>query len=137
MSGGRPIGGYIHPDGEIELNAGRAVIEIDVANRGDRPIQVGSHYHFAEANRALAFDRLAAYGRRLDVPAGTAARFEPGETRVVRLVAFTGRRIITGGHGLVGGALDAPGAVAAFTAAARARGFEIRDDADTSGGTRR
>jgi urease beta subunit len=129
MSGAGPIGGYIHPDGEIELNAGREVIEIQVANRGDRPIQVGSHYHFAEANRALAFDRLAAYGRRLDVPAGTAARFEPGDTRVVRLIPLAGHRVMTGGHGLVGGSLDAPGAREAFTAAARKRGFELPDAA--------
>ena len=119
MSAGRPIGGYLHPQGEIELNAGREAIEIEVANRGDRPIQVGSHYHFAEANRALAFDRLAAYGRRLDVPAGTAARFEPGDTRRVRLIPLAGRRVMTGGHGLVGGPLDAPGAREAFAAAAR------------------
>lgn len=73
-------------DGEIELNAGRATLELDVTNHGDRPIQVGSHYPFAETNRALAFDREAAAGTRLDVPAGTAVRFEPGERRAVRLV---------------------------------------------------
>ena len=127
MSAGRPIGGYLHPQGEIELNAGREAIEIEVANRGDRPIQVGSHYHFAEANRALAFDRLAAYGRRLDVPAGTAARFEPGDTRRVRLIPLAGRRVMTGGHGLVGGPLDAPGAREAFAAAAVKRGFDLPD----------
>jgi urease beta subunit len=125
VSAGRPIGGYLHPQGEIELNAGREAIEIEVANRGDRPIQVGSHYHFAEANRALAFDRLAAYGRRLDVPAGTAARFEPGDTRTVRLIPLAGRRVTTGGHGLVGGPLDAPGAKEAFRKTATERGFEI------------
>jgi urease beta subunit len=127
VSGAGPIGGYLHPDGAIELNAGRDAIEIQVANRGDRPIQVGSHYHFAEANRALAFDRLAAYGRRLDVPAGTAARFEPGDTRVVRLIPLAGRRVVTGGHGLVGGRLDASGALEAFAAEARKRGFDIPD----------
>jgi urease subunit beta len=125
VSGGRPIGGYVHPAGEIEINVGREPVEIEVANRGDRPIQVGSHYHFAEVNRALAFDRMAAYGRRLDVPAGTAARFEPGDTRTVRLIPFAGRRVITGGHGLVGGALDAPGAEEAFRKAATKRGFEV------------
>ena len=125
MSGGHPIGGYLHPGGEIELNAGREAIELEVANRGDRPIQVGSHYHFAEVNRALAFDRLAAYGRRLDVPAGTAARFEPGDTRTVRLIPLAGRRVVTGGHGLVGGPLDAPGAREGFRKAATERGFEI------------
>jgi urease beta subunit len=127
VSGAGPIGGYLHPEGEIELNAGREAVEIQVANRGDRPIQVGSHYHFAEGNRALAFDRDAAYGRRLDVPAGTAARFEPGDTRVVRLIPLAGARVMTGGHGLVGGPLDAPGAREAFAAAARQRGFDLPD----------
>jgi urease subunit beta len=73
-----PLGGYDHPVDEIEINPGRPVTRLFVANRGDRPIQVGSHFHFAEANRALRFDRLRAYGQRLDVPAGTAVRFEPG-----------------------------------------------------------
>jgi urease beta subunit len=125
VSRGGPIGGYAHPDGEIELNAGRARIELDVTNTGDRPIQVGSHYHFAEANRWLRFDRLAAYGQRLDIPAGTAVRFEPGETRPVALVPFAGRRIWTGGSGLVaGGELDAPGARERFAVALAAAGFE-------------
>ena len=108
MSSGGPIGGYLHPDGDIELNAGRMVTSIEVANTGDRPIQVGSHYHFAEVNRALRFDRMAAYGQRLDIPAGTSARFEPGDRRSVRLVPFGGSRVLTGGMGLVGGALDDP-----------------------------
>ena len=85
------IPGEILPaPGEIELNAGRDSIALDVANTGDRPIQVGSHYHFAETNPALEFDRAAARGRRLDIPAGTAVRFEPGESRTVQLVAFAG-----------------------------------------------
>jgi len=129
MSGPGPIGGYIHPPGDIELNTGRPVTRLSVANTGDRPIQVGSHYHFAEANRALRFDRLVAYGLRLDIPAGTAVRFEPGDTRDVQLVPFAGRRVITGGHGLVGGALDRPGGREAFADAARARGFELAPDA--------
>ena len=83
--------------GEIELNAGRDTLEIDVVNRGDRPIQVGSHYHFAQTNRALDFDRAAADGRRLDIPAGTAVRFEPGETRTVALVEIAGNRVVRGG----------------------------------------
>jgi urease subunit beta len=87
-----PIGGYQHPAEEIEINVGRPVTTMSVVNRGDRPIQVGSHFHFAEANRALAFDREAAAGHRLDIPAGTAVRFEPGEARTVRLVPFGGRR---------------------------------------------
>ncbi len=105
-----PIGGYLHPVDEIEINAGRPVTVLHVVNRGDRPIQVGSHLHFAEANRALSFDRLAAYGLRLDIPAGTAVRFEPGEGKTVRLVPLAGRRRAIGFHGLVGGDLDAPGA---------------------------
>ena len=128
MSGPGPIGGYIHPTGDIELNAGRPVTRLVVVNTGDRPIQVGTHYHFAEANRALRFDRPAAYGQRLDIPAGTAVRFEPGDTRAVLLVAFAGRRIVTGGHGLVGGELDRAGGREAFAAAARARGFALDPD---------
>jgi urease subunit gamma/beta len=84
--------------GEITANEGRDVVKIAVTNRGDRPIQVGSHYHFVETNRALDFDRKKAYGMRLDIPAGTAVRFEPGETRTVALVAIAGRRVIRGGN---------------------------------------
>ena len=102
------IPGEIIPlDGDIELNAGRATITHDVANTGDRPIQVGSHYHFAETNAALAFDRAEARGFRLDVAAGTAVRFEPGQTRTVRLVALSGDRIVYGFTGAVMGPLDA------------------------------
>ena len=84
--------------GEITANEGRETVKIAVTNRGDRPIQVGSHYHFVETNRALDFDRQAAYGMRLDIPAGTAVRFEPGETRTVALVAIAGNRVIRGGN---------------------------------------
>jgi urease subunit beta len=89
-------GEVITAPGEIEINAGRAAITMTVANSGDRPIQVGSHYHFAETNPALQFDRNAARGHRLDIAAGTAVRFEPGQTREVRLVAFGGRREVYG-----------------------------------------
>ena len=82
--------------GDITLNAGRAALELMVANSGDRPIQVGSHYHFAQTNAALQFDRHAAWGCRLDIPAGTATRFEPGQSRIVRLIAFAGERRISG-----------------------------------------
>lgn len=91
----------------IVINAGRPAVELAVANTGDRPVQVGSHYHFGETNAALAFDREAARGFRLDIPAGTAVRFEPGQTRTVRLVAFGGNRVVTGFQGLVDGPLDA------------------------------
>ncbi|HZB93500.1 MAG TPA: urease subunit beta [Stellaceae bacterium] len=89
-------GEIITRDGEIELNAGRPTIELEVANSGDRPIQVGSHYHFFETNAALHFDRAKARGFRLDIPAGTAVRFEPGQTRLVRLVAYGGARLVYG-----------------------------------------
>jgi len=91
--------------GEIELNAGREAVEMEVANTGDRPVQVGSHYHFAETNPALAFDRAAARGRRLDIPAGTAVRFEPGQTRRVSLIPFAGARVAHGFRGDVEGPL--------------------------------
>jgi urease subunit gamma/beta len=90
-------------DGEIVLNEGRPTVEIEVANRGDRPIQVGSHYHFIETNRALVFDRQRAYGFRLDIPAGTAVRFEPGETKTVTLVSIAGDRVIRGGNAWASG----------------------------------
>lgn len=100
------IPGEILPaDGEIELNAGREPIAVTVANTGDRPIQVGSHYHFFETNPALSFDRAATRGYRLDIPAGTAVRFEPGQAREVRLVPFAGTREIYGFRQEVMGAL--------------------------------
>lgn len=98
-------GEIVTKSGEIELNAGRATVEIEVANTGDRPIQVGSHYHFFETNGALRFDRAKARGFRLDIPAGTAIRFEPGQTRTVRLVAFAGARIVHGFNNKISGAL--------------------------------
>jgi urease subunit beta len=98
-------GEIIPAAGDIELNAGREAIEIEVANAGDRPVQIGSHYHFAEANPMLRFDRAAARGRRLDIAAGTAVRFEPGQTRSVRLVAIAGARVIHGFRGETEGAL--------------------------------
>ena len=90
-------------DGAITLNHGRASMDLQVSNRGDRPIQVGSHYHFVETNRALLFDRQAAYGKRLDSPAGTAVRFEPGETKTVTLVSIAGARVIRGGNAWASG----------------------------------
>ena len=91
--------------GEIELNAGRPTVELTVVNSGDRPIQVGSHYHFYETNPALQFERAKARGFRLDIPAGTAVRFEPGESRLVRLVAYAGARIVQGFRGRIDGPL--------------------------------
>ena len=92
-------------DGEIELNVGRPTLTLSVTNTGDRPIQVGSHYHFAETNAALGFDRVAARGFRLNIAAGTAVRFEPGQSRTVELVALAGEREVYGFNGQVMGAL--------------------------------
>jgi urease beta subunit len=94
------------PEGVIELNAGLVRTSCEVVNGGDRPVQVGSHYHFAEANPALLFDRATARGQRLDIPAGTSVRFEPGITHTVTLVPIGGDRIVAGLRGEVGGALD-------------------------------
>jgi urease subunit beta len=100
------IPGEVFPaEGDIELNAGQPTVTLDVANTGDRPVQVGSHYHFYETNPALAFDREKARGKRLDSPAGTAVRFEPGQTRTVTLVPYRGDRIVFGFNGKVMGKL--------------------------------
>jgi urease subunit beta len=98
-------GEVLYGDGPVEINAGRPVTVLVVTNTGDRPVQVGSHYHFAEANPALRFDRAAARGQRLAVPAGTAVRFEPGVTREVSLVPLAGARIVPGLRGETGGPL--------------------------------
>ena len=98
-------GEVIPAEGEIELNAGRPVTTLSVSNTGDRPIQVGSHYHFFETNAALKFDRAKARGCRLDIPAGTAVRFEPGQTRTVRLVRYGGKRVVHGFQGKIEGTL--------------------------------
>ena len=106
MNGGGCIPGeYLIDDGDIALNVGREKLTIAVANTGDRPIQIGSHYHFAETNTALHFDRVAARGFRLDIAAGTAVRFEPGQSREVSLVALDGDRIVYGFNADVMGAL--------------------------------
>jgi urease subunit beta len=99
-------GEILTADGEIVLNEGRETVDLVVANTGDRPVQVGSHYHFAEVNPALNFDRDAARGFRLDIPAGTAVRFEPGQSREVKLVAYAGERRVFGFNGAVNGALE-------------------------------
>src|SRR5271156_7158182 len=93
-------------DGNIELNVGLEQTTLAVSNTGDRPIQVGSHYHFAETNPALLFDRTAARGQRLDISAGTAVRFEPGQSRTVTLIPYRGRRFVYGFRGEIMGALD-------------------------------
>lgn len=109
--------------GDIELNAGRQTKELLVANVGDRPIQVGSHCHFFESNRALKFDRDQAFGFRLSIPAGTAVRFEPGEEKRVTVVALAGKRVAYGINGLTGGSLDDPAVKAKALARAAEQGF--------------
>jgi urease subunit gamma/beta len=104
--GERAPGAVMPADGSLALNVGRPTLTLEVSNTGDRPIQVGSHYHFAETNPALLFDRARARGFRLDIPAGTAVRFEPGQTRTVDLVAFGGERVVQGFRGEVMGPLD-------------------------------
>jgi urease subunit gamma/beta len=113
-----PAGEVVPAAGHLTLNEGRDVVELQVANRGDRPIQVGSHYHFGETNRALAFDRATAYGMRLDIPAGTAVRFEPGETKTVKLVSIAGDRVIIGGNAFGEGAVTDEGRARCVEAAA-------------------
>ena len=102
-------GTCVTADGKITLNEGRETVTLDVTNRGDRPIQVGSHYHFVETNPQLSFDRDQAYGTRLDIPAGTAVRFEPGETKSVVLVEIAGNRVIRGGNNLADGPVSDEG----------------------------
>jgi urease subunit beta len=116
-------GEYLFDGPDVEINAGRPTATVEVRNTGDRPIQVGSHFHFFEVNRALAFDREKAYGMRLDLPAGTAARFEPGEVKQVRLVALGGQRVVYGLNGLVNGALDDPEVRRQAMQRMRERGF--------------
>lgn len=99
-------GELIPKEGEIELNAGRETVTIEVANTGDRPIQIGSHFHFYEVNKALEFDRDRTLGMRLNIPAGTAVRFEPGDEKQVELVNFVGSRQIYGFNGLINGKLN-------------------------------
>ncbi len=115
-------GDFLLADGDVIGTVGRRTVEMVVANTGDRPIQVGSHFHFFEANKALQFDREAAFGMRLNVPAGTAARFEPGDEKKVTLVALAGARIVHGLNGLTEGATT-DDALSAARARARANGF--------------
>jgi urease subunit gamma/beta len=110
------------PEGELEMNVGREAITLPVTNLGDRPVQVGSHYHFIETNASLKFDRAQAYGKRLDIPAGTAVRFEPGETKTVPLVGIAGARVIRGGNNLADGPISDAGKKSALRRVAQ-QGF--------------
>jgi len=118
---------YLIEDGDLELNAGRPTIDLLVANTGDRPVQVGSHAHFFEVNRALRFDRSEAFGMRLDIPAGTAVRFEPGQEQTVALVEFGGARLAFGMNALVEGSTVGGEARAAALETATARGFHVAE----------
>jgi urease subunit gamma/beta len=109
-------------EGELEMNAGRKAVTLPVTNLGDRPVQVGSHYHFIETNASLKFDRALAYGKRLDIPAGTAVRFEPGETKTVPLVEIASARVIRGGNNLADGPVSDAGQKSALQRAAQ-KGF--------------
>ena len=120
-------GEYFIEDGEIIANVGRDTVTVTVFNTGDRPIQVGSHFHFFETNRALKFDRAVAYGMRLNIAAGTAVRFEPGEDKQVTLVALGGSRTMFGCNGLVQGALDAEPTKADALVRMAAQGFSTLD----------
>jgi urease subunit beta len=111
----------------IIANQGRRTLRVLVKNTGDRPVQVGSHYHFFESNRALAFDREAAYGMRLNIPAGTASRFEPGEAKEIELTEFGGRKLIHGLNGL-GGQIDDPKARIQAIAQAKKQGFGFEQE---------
>lgn len=117
-------GEFLIDDGEVVLNEGTQSVEITVSNTGDRPIQAGSHFHFFELNKALDFDRKAAYGMRLDIPSGTAVRFEPGEKKTVRLIPIGGERVGHGLNGLVNGKMDDENVKAAAFAKAKELGFK-------------
>ena len=122
---------YLLADEPIEINQGRPTVTLDVSNTGDRAIQVGSHFHFFEVNRALRFDRSSSFGMRLNIPAGTAARFEPGDRREVSLVAIGGTRQVSGLNGLTSGNLDEPGVRAEALAKMSQRGFSDLPSTDS------
>ena len=115
---------YIVGDDPIEINVGRDTLEISVRNTGDRPIQVGSHFHFFEANKALDFDRRKSFGMRLNIPSGTSIRFEPGDEKMIKLVQLGGKRVVMGLNGLVNGSTSAKGALETALKKARELGFK-------------
>lgn len=115
---------YILKDNPIEINAGRPAVKVSVKNTGDRPIQVGSHFHFFETNKALDFDRKKAFGMRLNIPSGTSVRFEPGDEKTVELVQMGGKRVVMGLNSLVNGSTDAKGALEIALRKAKELGFK-------------
>ncbi len=116
--------GYILREDPIEINAGRITLEISVKNTGDRPIQVGSHFHFFETNKALDFDRRKSFGMRLNIPSGTSIRFEPGDEKMVELIQLGGKKVVMGLNGLVNGSTSAKGALEAALKKAKNLGFK-------------
>ncbi|MCQ4333916.1 urease subunit beta [Natronomonas sp. F2-12] len=136
MSDGIHPGEIVPGEGTVALNEGRETAEVTVGNTGDRPVQVGSHFHFFEANAALSFDRKAAYGKRLNIPAGTAVRFEPGDRQTVELVDIGGKRVAHGMNGMVDGSVD--GSPDEALERLRAAGFAdagVGGDGDGAAGT--
>jgi urease subunit beta len=127
-----PVGGYVFASSKVELNAGRPRLKLKVRNTGDRPIQVGSHFHFFEVNRALSFDRPKAFGWRLDIPAGTAVRFEPGSETGITLVPFGGKQRVHGFNSLVDGwaPTDAPYTPRITEAIRRAEEYGFKSEAE-------
>ena len=115
---------YIIGNAPIEINAGRATVKISIKNTGDRPIQVGSHFHFFETNKALDFDRKKAFGMRLNIPSGTSVRFEPGDEKEVELVQFGGKKVVMGLNGLVNGSTSVKGALGVALKKAKELGFK-------------
>ncbi len=115
---------YIIRDDPIEINAGRVTLKMSVRNTGDRPIQVGSHFHFFETNKALDFDRRKSFGLRLNIPSGTSIRFEPGDEKMVELVQLGGKRVVIGLNGLVNGSTSAKGALEVALKKAKELGFK-------------
>ncbi len=125
-------GEYILEERMIQANAGRETFKVVVKNSGDRPVQIGSHFHFFEVNRSLLFERKSAYGMRLNIPAGTAVRFEPGDEKQVELVALGGARVVYGHRGLVNGALDNPQVREKALARQAGQSLDPNDDKDQS-----
>ncbi|MFQ5713907.1 MAG: urease subunit beta [Candidatus Scalinduaceae bacterium] len=115
---------YITSNSSMEINAGRVIVKISVKNTGDRPIQVGSHFHFFETNRALDFDRKKSFGMRLNIPSGSSIRFEPGDEKMVELVQLGGKRVVMGLNSLVNGSTTTKGALGAALKKARELGFK-------------
>ena len=126
--GSGEVGRLVFAQGDIEINAGRRTVEIIVRNTGDRPIQVGSHFHFMEVNRHLAFDRREAFGMHLDIPSGTAARFEPGEEKRVTLTEYAGKKVAYGFNSLTNGSLRSEPVRAKALRNAEAGGFKFEKD---------